>query len=582
MGEAPAEPLSYYKEMVSKRCRCDEEEELLVGSNKELRFERHAGDSRAWAEETDIQISKNGRDEEATWQNLPHKKQLLLIALCRLSAPLTNTCLIPYLFFLVKSVVSEPEQPTAPQHISRLTGLLVAAFPIGQMLTSILWGRLSDSYGRKSAIILGLGMSVVANVAFGFSRTFGMLMVWRVIAGMANGTEGVMRTMTAEIVKEQKHQPRAFLAPPVIFNSGRVIALAVGGCLANPVDNLPHLFGPEGAFNMGKHPAGVKWTLHYPYALPAFFNAIVLGACLSVAAIWLRESLPAESSLSKSGFVTAWTKYCKSKIFQQPSVRYTVIQDKDESLGEVVSFMEASSSSSGPNLRVPSIWTRQVYHALITFALLPLHNATFLHIFPLMLSMPIVYDQKLSVFLFKGGLGLVSPTIGLYLALFGIAGIMIQLFLYPWLHQRVGTVGMFRIASSLFPIAYIAAPYLVFSANQGFIKWVAMASILFIQVMARTMAIPSSILLLTDSVPSRNVMGTIHGAGNTVSAMASACGPAIGGVLLAEGINMGAIGLVWWTWICAISIVAFGCSCFMLREKSDVASLGSQTLKSLS
>lgn len=526
-----------------------------------------------------MQVIKNERDEEATWQNLPHKKQLLLIALCRLSAPLTNTCLIPYLFFLVKSIVSEPEQTTATQRISRLTGLLVAAFPIGQMLTSMLWGRLSDSYGRKPAVILGLAISVVANVAFGFSRTFSMLMVWRMIAGMANGTEGVLRTMTAEIVKEQKHRPRAFLAPPVVFNSGRVIALAVGGCLANPIDNLPHIFGPEGVFNTGKHPAGVRWTTKYPYALPALFNAIVLGACLSVAAIWLRESLPAKKSPSKSGFVTALTDFCNTKIFRQPAVRYTMIQHNEESLEEIGSFMDASSPRFGQNPRASSIWTREVCYALVTFFLLPLHNATFLHIFPLLLSMPVVYNQKITVFLFKGGLGLASPTIGLYLALFGIAGIIIQLFLYPWLHCSIGTVGMFRIASSLFPIPYMAAPYLVLSANQGTIKWVAMAAILFIQVMARTTAIPSSILLLTESVPRRTVMGTIHSAGNTFSALASACGPAIGGVILAKGIEMGAVGLVWWTWLCATSIVTLGWSCLILREKSEVATSRSQMMK---
>jgi len=555
--------------MTSKRHKCDEEEGVLLSGNEEFRSPSHAGNSRAEVEKTNKQVRTHERDEEATWQNLPHKKQLLLIALCRLSAPLTNTCLIPYLFFLVRSIVSEPERPTATQRISRLTGFLVAAFPIGQMLTSMLWGRASDSYGRKPAVILGLAISVVANVAFGFSRTFSMLMVWRVIAGMANGTEGVLRTMTAEVVKEQRHQPRAFLAPPVVFNSGRVIALAVGGCLANPVDNLPRLFGPESVFNTEMHPTGVRWTMKYPYALPALFNAIVLGACLLVAAIWLRESLPAKKSPPKNGFVAALSDFCRTKIFRQPTVKYTVIQDKEESLDTIGSFVNASSSRFSHDSKTSSFWTREVCYALITFFLLPLHNATFLHTFPLLLSMPIVHNQKITAFLFRGGLGLASPTIGLYLAFFGIAGIVIQLFLYPWLHRRIGTLGMFRIASGLFPIPYMAAPYLILSANQGTIKWLAIAVTLFIQVMARTIAIPSSILLLTDSVPRRTVMGTIHGAGNTLSALASACGPAIGGVLLAKGVEMGAVGLVWWTWLCAVSLFTLGWSCLVLPEKSE-------------
>lgn len=45
---------------------------------------------------------------------------------------------------------------------------------------------------------------------------------------MANGILGVMRTSTAEIVKERKYLARAFLALPLVFNLGRVAALVIG------------------------------------------------------------------------------------------------------------------------------------------------------------------------------------------------------------------------------------------------------------------------------------------------------------------------------------------------------------------
>jgi len=122
----------------------------------------------------------------------------------------------------------------------------------------MVWGRFSDTYGRKLAILLGLTISVISNLAFGFSRSIGMLLFWRVVAGMANGTLGVMRTMTAEIVKEKKYHSRAFLALPVVFNSGRVAALAIGGCLADPNDHIPWLFGPTGLFNFSKNTRGVS------------------------------------------------------------------------------------------------------------------------------------------------------------------------------------------------------------------------------------------------------------------------------------------------------------------------------------
>jgi MFS family permease len=492
--------------------------------------------------------------EEPTWRNLPHKKQLLLLSLCRLSTPLSNACLIPYLYFLVKSIISDPEHPTAPQQISRLTGLLVAAFPIGQMLTSMLWGRLSDTYGRKPTILLGLGISVVANIGFGFSRTLAMLVFWRVVAGMANGIVGVMRTMTAEIVKDRKHRPRAFLAPPVVFNSGRVVALAVGGCLADPVDNLPFGFGPKGFLNFSKSPEGVHWAVVYPYALPAMFNGVVLAICWTVAAIWLRESLHVERNQSGKVIID----FVKYRVMRRSPGNYRLLQDResncDSSEKSTPTPVLKSSSGSVYPPQLYTIWTHQLCRVLVSFALLPLHNATFLHIFPILLSMPEVSSQKANIFFFRGGLGLASPTIGLYLALFGIAGIVLQLFIYPRIHRRIDTVGVFRLAHAVFPISYILAPYLVLLVDHGLAKWFAMAVVLFTQIMARTMAIPSSVLLLTDAAPHRSVLGTVHGAGNTLSALASACGPAIGGVLLAKGIEIGAIGLVWWVWLFTISV----------------------------
>ncbi|CAO2650025.1 Nn.00g013170.m01.CDS01 [Neocucurbitaria sp. VM-36] len=529
-------------------------------------------------EEKGLMLNAPEEEEKATWTNLPHKKQLLLLSLCRLSTPLSNACLLPYLYFLVKSILSDPGHPTAPQRISRLTGVLVAAYPIGQMMTSMLWGRLSDIYGRKPAILIGLTVSVIANLAFGFSRTIGMLVFWRVLAGMANGILGVMRTMTAEIVKDRKHQPRAFLAPPLVFNSGRVVALAVGGCLADPVDNLPSLFGPQGLFNVSRNANGVKWALQYPYALPAIFNGTVLAICLVSAVLWLRESLSSKEHHQDLGLALgeALSRFIKQTVLRKPASGYSLVQ-VDETEGTSSSISTDSSSSAGsltPTIRacrppLRDIWTPRLLKTLLAFALLPLHTATFLHIFPVFLSMPTSTSSSPGIFHFAGGLGLASPTIGLYLATFGIAGILLQLFIYPRLQCRISTLGVFRLASFIFPLAYMFAPYLAMLSGYGLAKYIAMAAVLFTQIIARTMAIPSSVILLTEAAPHRSVLGTVHGAGSTLSAFASACGPAIGGVLLAKGIEMKAVGLVWWTWLSAVSVVALVWSFVFDKTQKD-------------
>lgn len=457
----------------------------------------------------------------------------------------------------------------------------MAAYPLGQMSTSMIWGRLSDSYGRKPAILLGLTISVIANLAFGFSRSIGMLLFWRVLAGMANGILGVMRTMTAEIVKERRYQARAFLALPLIFNSGRVAALAIGGCLADPVHNLGWLFGPKGLFNFAGHPEGVAWVIRYPYALPAIFNGSVLALCLILAALWLKESLPAKEKDWDLGLVigASISGFVRRKILRRSDSGYTAIQiEEGEVLTADVPVAQNSSGTSTPTqckskpYRPPfrEIWTRHLLKTLLAFGLLPLHNSTFVHIFPVFLSMPTSPNPQPNAFRFIGGLGLASPTVGLYLATFGICGILLQLFIYPRVQKYIGTLGAFRLASSIFPIAYIFAPYLSLLSGNPKAKWPAMAAVLLAQVMARTMAFPSSVILLTEAAPRRSVLGTVHGAGNTLSALASATGPVLGGMLLARGIDAGAVGIVWWCWLLVVALGALAWS-FVLDKSEDDA-----------
>lgn len=233
------------------------------------------------------------------------------------------------------------------------------------------------------------------------------------------------------------------------------------------------------------------------------------------------------------------------------------------------------SASGCSGLR--GIWTRPLIKTIIAFGLLPLHNATFLHIFPVFLSMPTAPNADATILRFTGGLGLASPTIGLYLATFGMCGILLQLFIYPRIQQYVGNLGVFRIASCIFPTAYLLAPYLALLSGHNTAKWASMATVLFLQVMGRTMAMPASVILLTEAAPRRNVLGTVHGSGSTLSALSSAVGPVIGGMLLAKGIDVGAVGIVWWSWLLLVALVALGWSFVLDKgEKGGDAKFQSQ------
>ena len=96
-----------------------------------------------------------------------------------------------------------------------------------------------------------------------------------------------------------------------------------------------------------------------------------------------------------------------------------------------------------------------------------------------------------------------------------------------------------------------------------------MVAVLFLQVTARTMAMPSSVILLTQAAPRRSALSTINGAGSTLSALASATGPVVGGVIMARGIEIEAIGLVWWSWLLVIGLAALVWSFLLDNDERD-------------
>lgn len=151
-----------------------------------------------------------------SWATLPHKTQLFVLALCRFAEPLSNTSVLSYVYYLLRSF----DKSLPPSEIARQAGFLATSFALGQFLTGAIWGRLSDSIGRKAILLIGLSGTVVSTFAFGFGRKLWVVILARLCAGLLNGNVGVLRTMISEIVVEKKHQSRAFLIMPMCFNIG--------------------------------------------------------------------------------------------------------------------------------------------------------------------------------------------------------------------------------------------------------------------------------------------------------------------------------------------------------------------------
>src|SRR5262245_38616071 len=74
-----------------------------------------------------------------------------------------------------------------------VVGLLLSSFAIAQLLSAPFWGRFSDRYGRRPALIVGLFASAVAYVIFAYSTSLWMLFLSRLVQGSGGGTVSVIQ-----------------------------------------------------------------------------------------------------------------------------------------------------------------------------------------------------------------------------------------------------------------------------------------------------------------------------------------------------------------------------------------------------
>ena len=80
-------------------------------------------------------------------------------------------------------------------------GLIYSAFSIAQIMSAPVWGRVSDRYGRRPALLSGLLAAAAAYVVFGFADSLWLLFASRFVQGAGGGTTGVAQAYVADTVE---------------------------------------------------------------------------------------------------------------------------------------------------------------------------------------------------------------------------------------------------------------------------------------------------------------------------------------------------------------------------------------------
>src|SRR6267142_2116267 len=82
--------------------------------------------------------------------------------------------------------------------IGIISGFIVAAFTVAQLLSAPMWGRFSDRVGRRPTLLIALGAAAIAYLFFGFAHSLLVLFLSRIVQGAGGGTVGVIQAYVAD------------------------------------------------------------------------------------------------------------------------------------------------------------------------------------------------------------------------------------------------------------------------------------------------------------------------------------------------------------------------------------------------
>jgi len=161
-------------------------------------------------------------------------------------------------------------------------GLLLAAYPMCQLVSGPILGRLSDRYGRRPLLVVSQAGTAISFLILGLSRDYTTMLLARMLDGASGGNILVAQAYVADVTKPE-NRARGLGLIGMAFGIGFVLGPLLGGLLVSL-------------------PVAPEWRLRIPFLVGAGFSTIAFLLVLTR----LPESLPADSSNRQRSRVISW------------------------------------------------------------------------------------------------------------------------------------------------------------------------------------------------------------------------------------------------------------------------------------
>ncbi|KAG5467406.1 hypothetical protein CUR178_01049 [Leishmania enriettii] len=157
--------------------------------------------------------------------------QLFPMTFVLLNESICSTMLLPFVGLLVAHL-----RGVSVNEAGYNSGMLIGVFMLGQVVSSRMWGWMSDKYGRRFPLISGLFTSGLMMLGFGLSTTVWMCAFFRFMHGLFNGNVMVAKTMMADIT-DKTNAAKGFAFVSLCYGIGVLIGPTLGGMLYDPANS---------------------------------------------------------------------------------------------------------------------------------------------------------------------------------------------------------------------------------------------------------------------------------------------------------------------------------------------------------
>jgi MFS family permease len=411
---------------------------------------------------------------------------MLILSIVIFAEPVALTILYPFLFYMVKGFHLTDDT----REIGFYAGFLAASFSLAQFLTSLPWGYISDRWGRRPVILLGLAGNMFTMILFGLSRNYIWALGARALSGFLNGNVATAKCVLGEIT-DASNQAAAFSVFGLAFGIGSLIAPTLGGLLAEPAVKYPLVFGQVWLFET------------FPYLLPCLVSALV----------------------SLVGWVVGYFYFEETLQSKRPEVSSELREQREPLL----------SDAPSPPLNLESNQSHAFSYRYAAFSTITAYS---------ILAFTQIVFQEVFVFwcnadVHDGGLAWGTSEVGIAMALSGAVLLFVQLVIYPYVQRHVGNYTLYRDAMFAQVPMFAVTGFISASVYQGpaaLWTWISLHSVY--RVVAQSFAFTSVMMMINNSAHPKS-LGLVNGVGQASASFVRAVGPALAGVIWSHSLKNG-------------------------------------------